>query len=86
MSSSAEKLSFPMISIDYWWTLRDKFKNRMPSVLDDAYVSSALGNMSPASIRANIRGPLKLLGIIDKEGAPTETADRWRVDDSYPEA
>jgi len=86
MSTPAEKLSFPMISINYWWSLRDKFKNRMPSVLDDAYVSSALGSMSSDSIRANIRGPLKLLGIIDKDGAPTEIADLWRMDESYREA
>ena len=78
------KTSFPKLGARNWWALREKFKQSIPSVVDKAYLTSVL-NISEASARANVLPPLRMLGLIDDKGEPTDLATKWRDDREYPE-
>jgi hypothetical protein len=82
--AEVERKSFPRISAKSWWTLRDRFRKSIPSVVDETYLSSVLG-VSERSAKANDLPPLRTLGLIDGTGKPTERAVRWRDDRHYPE-
>src|ERR1051326_2280022 len=79
-----EKKSVPMQPINHWWELRKKFKQSIPGVVTDSYLSTVL-NMQPVSARANVLPFLKQLGIIDEESRTGERANMWRDDGHYPE-
>jgi hypothetical protein len=79
-----EKQSYPMLPVAHWWALRNKFKQSIPGVVTDSYLSTVL-NMEAASARANVLPFLKTLGIIDDEGKTGERAKRWRDDEHYGE-
>jgi len=76
------KQSYPKIPAMNWWRLREKLVQRVPASLTRSYVSSALG-MAESSARANIIGPLKAIGLFDKDGKPTDLAFEWRDDGKY---
>jgi hypothetical protein len=76
--------SFPMLPIGHWWALRKKFKQSIPGVVTDSYLSTVL-DMQANSARANVLPFLKQLGIIDDDGKTGERATLWRDDGSYPE-
>ena len=81
----AEELkTFPMLPGNSWWTLRKKFKQSIPGVVTDSYLSAVL-DMQPNSARANVLPFLRHLGIIDDDGKPTERAALWRDDEHYSE-
>lgn len=85
MNQMAEpKKSFPMLPVAHWWALRKKFKQSIPGVVTDNYLSTVL-DMSVDSARANVLPFLKVLGIIDDEGKTKERAKLWRDDHHYPE-
>ena len=76
--------SFPMLPIGHWWALRKKFKQSIPGVVTDSYLSTVL-DMQANSARANVLPFLKQLGIIDEDGKTGERATSWRDDGSYPD-
>lgn len=78
--------SFPMISEKNWWTIREKFKATVPSVVSPNYVKTLLTMSSDNSANSNVISPLKRLGLIDDDNKPTQLAFKWRLDDSYSEA
>lgn len=78
------KKSFPMLPVGHWWALRKKFKQSIPGVVTDNYLSTVL-NMTVDSARANVLPFLKVLGIIDEDGKTKERAKQWRDDHHYPE-
>jgi hypothetical protein len=71
-----------MLPVAHWWTLRKKFKQSIPGVVTDSYLSTVLA-MAAGSARANVLPYLKTLGIIDEEGKTGERAKRWRDDEHY---
>lgn len=79
-----KKNGFPTIPAANWFSLREKFKQRLPSEINLSYIASAL-SMTTASAGANVLPALKSLGIIGDDGKPTELAYDWRDDDKYEE-
>lgn len=75
--------SYPMISEKNWWTIRDKFKSTVPSVVSPNYVKTLLTMSSDNSANSNVISPLKRLGLIDDENKPTALAYDWRLDNKY---
>jgi hypothetical protein len=79
-----EQKTYPMLPVAHWWALRKKFKQSIPGVVTDSYLSTVL-SMAVNSARGNILPYLKTLGIIDEEGKTGERARRWRDDEHYGE-
>lgn len=77
-----KRTSFPLMPIGHWWTLRTKFKQSIPGVVTDSYLSTVL-NMKEASARNNVLPYLKQVGIIDEDGKTQERAKKWRDDSQY---
>lgn len=75
--------SFPMLSANNWWALRQKFIQAIPSSVTASSVSVIL-NMKELSASTNIIPYLKQVGIIDADGKPTDRAKLWRDDHDYP--
>lgn len=78
------KKSFPMLPVAHWFALRRKFKQSIPGVVTNNYISTVL-DMGADSARANVLPFLKTLGIIDEDGKPKARAKLWRDDGHYPE-
>lgn len=74
--------SFPMIADISWWKLRDLFKRKVPAIVTPTYLATAL-SMGEPSANSNLIGPFKKIGIIDKDGKPTDLAYDWRDDHKY---
>lgn len=82
MAEGENRKSFPMLPISHWWALRKKFRQSIPGVVTDSYLATVL-SMGANSARANVLPFLRVLGIIDQEGKPTERAKLWRDDQHY---
>lgn len=78
-----KKKGYPKIPMNNWFLLRDKFKQRTPEKVTPSYLASAL-NMGERSASANIIPPLRVFGLIDDSGKPTDLAYEWRDDNKYP--
>lgn len=76
--------SYPKMALKNWWALRERFKKSIPSAVDANYIASTL-KMSQDSARSNVLGPLRLVGLIDDKGKPTDLANKWRNDAQYAE-
>lgn len=77
-----EKKSFPMMPAKSWWALRKKFRSTLPKEVTANYLAATLGMTEP-SARNNIIPSLRITGLIDKDGKPTERAVKWRDDKQY---
>ncbi|WP_419923018.1 DUF5343 domain-containing protein [Candidatus Poriferisodalis sp.] len=82
MAEVTNKRTYPRLPAKNWWTLREKFKQSVPTTVDADYLQSVLGLTSPRAA-ANLLGPLRALGLIDDSGQPTRRAYTWRLDESY---
>lgn len=85
MTKMAEQSNngYPMISEKNWWTIRDKFKATVPSVVSANYIKTLLTMSSDNSANSNVINPMKRLGLIDDDNKPTSLANDWRLDDKY---
>ena len=79
-------IGYPTISEKAWWTIREKFKASIPSVVSPTYVKSLLSLANDNSANSNVITPMKRLGLIDEENKPTSLANNWRIDEKYTEA
>jgi hypothetical protein len=79
-----KKKGYPKIPRSNWFLLREKFKQRTPEKVSPSYVATALG-MGEASASANIIPPLRVFGLIDESGKPSDLAYDWRDDRKYGE-
>lgn len=79
---ATEKTTYPKIGKRIWLSMRTRFSKSMPTTVTPDFVSSIV-EMGDASAKANVLGPLRTLGILDKDNKPTELAERWRHDDEY---
>jgi hypothetical protein len=77
-----QKKSYPMLPVAHWWALRKKFKQTIPTTVNQSYLAGVL-RMEAQSARANVLPYLKTLGIIDADGKTTERAKLWRDDSRY---
>ena len=78
------KESYPAIPAKHWWTLRKRFQQSIPSNVTPGFLATTL-DMQEKSAKSNIIPSLVTMGIIDREGKPTERATRWRDDVEYPD-
>ena len=76
--------TYPMLPVNHWWALREKFKQSIPGTVTANYLATAL-NMKEVSARSNILPFLRQLGITDDEGKTLDRAREWRDDTMYPE-
>lgn len=74
--------AYPVIPKSRWWELRKKWRQSLPSVVTSKSLAIAL-NMEERSARLNIYFSLIRLGLIDKEGRPTDFGKDWREDSHY---
>jgi hypothetical protein len=77
-----KSISYPTVSEQSWWRLRNFFKQKVPSAVTPTYLASVL-SITTNSANTNIISPFKIIGIIDKTGKPTELAYDWRDDSKY---
>lgn len=77
---------YPMISEKNWWTIRDKFKATVPSVVTANYVKTLLTMGSDNSANSNVIIPMKRIGLLDDDNKPTALAYDWRLDNKYKSA
>jgi len=59
--------SFPMISEKNWWTIREKFKASLPSVVTPNYMKTLLTLSSDNSANSNVITPMRRLGLLDDD-------------------
>ncbi len=76
-------LGYPAISEKSWWTIREKFKASLPTIVSPTYVKSLLSMANDNSANSNVIVPMKRLGLIDDDNKPTALANEWRIDDKY---
>ncbi|MDX2137028.1 MAG: DUF5343 domain-containing protein [Chloroflexota bacterium] len=74
--------SYPAIAPKNWFALRREFLRTVPNRVTLSYVASVL-NIKEDSARANVVGPMRIVGLIDDSGKPTDLAYRWRDDTQY---
>lgn len=80
-----EKKKYPFLAKNNWWKLRKKFRETYPKgKVTDTYLASVL-DMSKRSAQNNVIPELKLIGLINDEGKPTDLANKWRIDEKYAE-
>jgi len=77
-----EKTTYPTIPVRNWWTIRDKFKQSIPTSVTPGYLAAALG-MKEKSAKANILPSLIACKIVDQDGKPTSRTKEWRDDGQY---
>jgi hypothetical protein len=81
-----ERKTYPKFSKAAWFTLRDRAQ-KSPSAKITPSIVQAMFNMASAdSAKDNIVRPLRLVNLIDDDGALTELGQLWRNDDTYGEA
>lgn len=77
-----EKRKYPNMPVGQWWALRKRFRSSIPKDVSPSYLAAAL-NMTVDSAKANILPSLRLTGLIDEDGKPTDRAVKWRDDAQY---
>jgi hypothetical protein len=82
--TNEQKETYPNIPAKHWWTLRKRFQQSIPTSVTPRLLAAVL-EMQEKSAKANIIPSLIMMGIIDQEGKPTQTATSWRDDLKYPE-
>ena len=78
------KTVYPMLPVNHWWALREKFKQSIPGTVTANYLATVL-NMKEISARSNILPFIQQLGITDDEGKTLDRAREWRDDTMYPD-
>lgn len=76
------KERYPNMPTNNWLALRKKFRNTIPAKVTTSYLASAL-QISEDSAKNNVLPSLRITGIVDEEGKPTERAVKWRDDSHY---
>lgn len=85
MADDKGKAGYPTIPESNWWSIRNQFKKTLPSNVSINYLKTLLGLTADQAAK-NLISPLRSLSIIDEHGAPTDLANRWRQDPTYPQA
>lgn len=80
----ADKNRYPQIPSTVWWGVRSILQRTPSATIDERLLGVQLG-VQEAAARAYLN-ELRSVGIITEEGKATPLAQRWRLDDSYPDA
>jgi len=81
----ASEKSLPKITTKNWWGIRKKLKSTMPRNVSKSFVAASM-SIKETSAQMNVVAPMKQLGLLDENGAPTKLANEWRNDDTYAAA
>jgi hypothetical protein len=76
------EVRYPKIPKAVWWSLRRKFASTLPSIVTPSYLATLLG-YKEVSAKETLIPQLRLVGLIDDEGKPTDRANDWRTDAKY---
>jgi hypothetical protein len=82
--SAAPKRVYPYITSRQWAELRAKFQQTLPGKVTSTYLQSVF-NFAEKAAR-NLLPQLRLVGLIDSGGVPTDLARSFRLDSDYADA
>lgn len=77
----ADQGSFPQIPTSVWWGVRGILARNPRTKFDETALAVQL-DVQPAAARQYL-AEMKRLGLLTDDGSASETALRWRVDDTY---
>lgn len=77
------KTSFPYMSAAQWYGIRARLRQSVPKSIDVDWLMAALGTSEKGA--KNILPQLRVIGIIDADGKPTDLAVDLRDDEHYPQ-
>lgn len=80
----ADKTRYPQIPSTVWWGVRSILQRTPNATIDERLLGVTLG-VQEAAARAYLV-ELRSVGILSDENKPTPLAQKWRLDESYPEA
>ena len=80
----AEKVRYPQIPSTVWWGIRSILVKSPRVTIDEKLLGTQL-DVQETAAKAYIN-ELKTVGLLSEEGRATALAEKWRLDDSYPEA
>jgi hypothetical protein len=80
----ADKTRYPQIPSTVWWGVRSILQRTPNVTIDERFLGVQL-NVQEAAARAYI-AELTHVGILTEEGKATALAQKWRLDETYPEA
>src|SRR3546814_2184735 len=79
----ADKNRYPQIPSTVWWGVRSILQRSPSTTIDERMLGVQLG-VQEAAARAYLN-ELRSVGIITDEGKATPLAQKWRLDESYPD-
>lgn len=77
-----QKTSYPYMSPSVWTSLRRVFFKQVPSKVTLTYLSSILSITEKTA--KNILPQMRNIGLIDQDGVPTDLAQDFRFEETYP--
>ncbi|MGO4586395.1 DUF5343 domain-containing protein [Arthrobacter sp. 2RAF6] len=77
-----QKTSYPYMSPSVWTSLRRVFFKQVPSKVTLTYLSSILSITEKTA--KNILPQMRNVGLIDQNGVPTDLAQDFRFEETYP--
>lgn len=80
----AEKNRYPQIPSTVWWGVRSILQRTPSATIDERLLSVQLG-VQAAAAKAYV-SELRQVGIVTDEGKASPLAQRWRLDETYPDA
>lgn len=78
--------SLPQISTPAYFAIRAAFRGRIPAKVDSPWIVANVPKYQEERSARVLVGQLRMLGLIDEQGGPTDVAKKWRTDDGYSEA
>lgn len=80
----ADKNSYPQIPATVWWGVRAILLRTPSATIDETFLSVEL-SVQPTAARQYV-SELRRVGLLDENSKATETAKKWRMEDTYREA
>ncbi|QDG68523.1 hypothetical protein NIBR502772_22000 [Pseudarthrobacter sp. NIBRBAC000502772] len=80
--SVEQKTAYPYMSPSVWTSLRRVFFKQVPSKVSLTYLSSILSITEKTA--KNILPQMRNVGLIDQDGVPTDLAQDFRFEETYP--
>ncbi len=73
----------PQMTESAYTKVRDAFIRAIPARVTTTWVMTNIEGYSAQLSARNLVASLRRFGLVDEDGAPTELAARWRLDDTY---
>ncbi len=80
----AKKMTYPMLSANSWWKLREKLYSTPNVKVTDNFLANLL-SMKLNSVQTNVLNYFKQIGLVENDGTLTDLARKWRDDQEYPQ-